>query len=133
MPPRRRQRGARAGPIEFPRRPTAQQLTDLHRYLERIYYDERNGGGFSTPGKLWREVRRRGYYTNVGMKRIEQYLNRLAPYTLFRPSRGRYPTPPVVVNGPLVQFDMDLVDVSRQAPANDSTKFLLTAIDLFTK
>ena len=131
MPPRRRQRGA--GPIDFPRRPTAQQLADLHRYLERIYYDERNGGGFSTPGKLWREVRRRGYYTNVGMKRIEQFLNRLPPYTLFRPSRGHYPTPPVVVNGPLMQFDMDLVDVSRQEAANDGTRFLLTAIDVFTK
>lgn len=133
MPAHRRRPVRGAGPIDFPRRPTPQQVTNLHRYLERIYYDERNGGGFSTPGKLWREVRRRGYYTNVGVKRIEQFLNRLSPYTLFRPSRGRYPTPPVVVNGPLMQFDMDLVDVSRQEAANDGTRFLLTAIDVFTK
>ena len=121
------------GGIQFPQRPTAEQLANLHRYLERIYYDERNGGGYGTPGKLWHEVRRRGYYKNVGVHRIEQFLNRLAPYSVFRPSRGKYTTPPVVVNGPLQQFDMDLVDVSRQRETNDGTRYLLTAIDVFSK
>ena len=136
MPPRRRgrqRRGQAAGPIQFPRRPTAEQLAQLHRYLQRIYYDERSGGAFSTPGKLWREVKRRQHYNNVGTKRIEHFLNTLAPYTLFRPSRSRFPTPPVIVNGPLEQFDMDLVDVSRQSSSNDGTRFLLTAIDVFSK
>ena len=119
--------------IDFPQRPTPDQLAHLHRYLQRIYYDERNGGGFSTPGKLWHEIRRRGYYRNVGVRRIEQFLNRLAPFSIFRPSRGKFPTPPVKVRGPLIQFDMDLVDVSRQAESNDGTRFLLTAIDVFTK
>jgi len=142
MPPRRRrpfgQRRRRpAAPpqqgIDFPLRPTAEQLSNLHRYLERVYYDERSGGGFSTPGKLWHEVRRRGYYRNVGVRRIEQFLTRLAPFSIFRPSRNKFPTPPVKVKGPLQQFDMDLVDVSRQAASNDGTHFLLTAIDVFTK
>ena len=140
MPPQRRrpvgQRRRRPPPqhgIDFPQRPTAQQLANLHRYLERLYYDERGGGGFSTPGKLWHEVRRRGYYRNVGVRRIEKFLNRLAPFSIFRPSRNKFPTPPVKVNGPLHQFDMDLVDVSRQAASNDGTRYLLTAIDVFTK
>lgn len=140
MPARRRravgQRRRRAQPpqaIDFPLRPTPEQLANLHRYLERIYYDERSGGGFSTPGKLWHEVRRRGYYRNVGIRRIEQFLTRLAPFSIFRPSRSKFPTPPVQVQGPLRQFDMDLVDVSRQAASNDGTNFLLTAIDVFTK
>ena len=132
MPPRRR-RGRGAGGGQFPRRPTAQQLEALHRYLERLYYDETAGGAYATPSKLWQEVRRRGYYTNVGLNRIEKFLNGLAPYTLFRPSRGKFPVPPVRVNEALEQFDMDLVDVSRQAEANDGTRFLLTAIDVFTK
>ncbi len=135
---RRRGRRGRGGAgvedgIVFPRRPTPEQLERLNRYLARLYYDETAGGGYGTPLKLWHEVRRRGYYTNVGLRRIEKFLNGLAPYTLFRPSRGKYPVPPVVVYGPLEQFDMDLVDVSRQADANDGTRFLLTAIDVFTK
>ena len=133
MPQRRKRATRKNDGIQYPRKPTLEQISKLHQYLERIYYDARSGGGYSTPGKLLQEVQRRGYYKKVGRRRIEHFLNRLAPYSVFRPSRGHFPTPPVVVNGPLHQFDIDLVDVSRQQSANDGVRYLVTAIDVFSK
>ena len=130
MPPRRRRR---VGPIVLPARPTQAQIQALYKYLDRIYFDPAAGASYSTPLKLLQEVKRRGHYPNVGLTRIRTYLNKHAPYTLYKPARTRFPTPPVYVTHMNQQFDMDLVDFSRQQADNDGIRYLLSAIDVLSK
>lgn len=131
MPPKRGKRRARNK--VFPSRPTDAQRQALYKYLDRIYYDPASGGSYSTPSKLRREVERRDYYRNVGYKIVQQYLNKHNTYTLYKPTRTRFPTPPVHVTAINEQFDMDLMDVSRNAGDNDGVRYLLSAIDVLSK
>ena len=105
----------------------------LHSYLDRIYYDSTSGGAFSSPSKLLHEVKRRGYYHNVGIRRISHYLNKQSAYTLYKPAKTRFPTPPVYVTSMNQQFDMDLMDTSRYASENDGVRYLLSAVDVLSK
>lgn len=119
--------------IIFPHKPNDQQLTALYKYLDRIYYDPSSGGGFTSPSKLLHEVKRRNYYRNVGMRRIQTYLNNQTTYTLYKPAKNKFPTPAVHVKKINEQFDIDLMDVSKDASENDGTRFLLSMIDVLSK
>lgn len=64
----------------------------VNRYLDRLYNDIGGGGAYSSPQKLLHEVRRRGDYANLGLKRIKNYLDSQATYTLYKPAVRRYQT-----------------------------------------
>lgn len=119
--------------IVFPNKPNNQQLATLYKYLDRIYYDPASGGAFSSPSKLLHEVKRRGYYRRVGLRRIQKYLNNQTTYTLYKPAKSKFPTPAVRVNKINEQFDIDLMDVSKDSSHNDGTRFLLSMIDVLSK
>lgn len=119
--------------INYPRKPNDKQKNALFRYLDRIYYDVNTGGSYSSVSKLLTEVRRRGHYMNVGLNRIKEYLNKQNAYSLYKPARTRFPTPPVHVTKINEQFEMDLMDVSRDSSFNDGVKFILTCIDDLSK
>ena len=119
--------------IIFPHKPNEQQLAALYKYLDRIYYDPSSGGGLTSPSKLLHEVKRRNYYKNVGLRRIQKYLNKQMTYTLYKPAKTKFPTPAVRVKKINEQFDIDLMDVSKDASENDGTRFLLSMIDVLSK
>ena len=129
--PRRRNR--RQQEIILPSKASQDEIKALHRYLDRIYFDGSSGGSYTSGSKLLREVKRRGYYKNLGITRIQNYLNKQDTYGLYKPTIDKFPTPPVFVTGMNKQQDMDLMDVSRDAKENDGVKFILTSIDVFSK
>ena len=133
MPAVRKKKGKQKEGILLPTNASVEELKRLHTYLDRIYYDPSSGGAYGSPGALLNEVKRRNYYRNVGKKRVTTYLERQLPYTVYRPAQKPKHTPIVRVSNIGGQFDMDLMDVTRQQSANDGTKFLLTAIDVFSK
>ena len=47
--------------ITLPSKITAKQKEDIHKYLDSIYYNTSSGGAYSSPSKLLKEVKRRGY------------------------------------------------------------------------
>ena len=132
MPPRRR-RARRQRQIDLPSKPSDIQLKALHKYLDRIYFDDTSGGAFGSPGKLLSEVKRRGYYLHVGLQRIKNYLNKHETYTLYKQVIAKFPTPPVFVTGVNEQMDMDLMDISKDSSDNQGIKYLLTSIDILSK
>ena len=119
--------------IVFPNKPNNQQIDALYKYLDRIYYDLTSGGAFSSLSKLLHEVKRRGYYLKVGLCRIQNYLNKQTTYTLYKPAKSKFATPAVRVNKINEQFDIDLMDVSKDSSDNDGTRFLLSMIDVLSK
>ena len=129
--PVRRNRGRQG--VVLPNKASEDQIKALHKYLDRIYFDDSAGGSFGTASKLVREVRRRGHYRNVGIGRIQNYLNKRDTYGLYKSTIDKFPTPPVFVTGINKQQDMDLMDVSRDAKENDGVKYIITSIDVLSK
>ena len=54
-------------------------------------------------------------------------------YTLHRPATRRFPRRKTIVQGPGVQLQADLMNVSSHAAQNDDTRFLLTTVDAFSR
>lgn len=105
----------------------------MRKYLDKIYHDPSSGGGYTTPEKLLKEVQRRGQYKRLGLRRIKHFLDNRTDYSLYKPLVTKFPTPPVRVSRLNQQFDMDLMDVSRQQSDNDGVRYILTAIDILSK
>ena len=119
--------------IKLPAKLSTKQKEAVYKYLDNIYYAPSSGGGYSSAGTLLKEVKRRGYYTNLGLHRIRHYLNKQNAYSLYRTAHTKFPTPPVRVTRFNQQIDMDLMDVSRYQSDNDGVRYLLSAICVFSK
>ena len=102
-------------------------------YLNRVYFNAENPGSFQSFDKVRRTVREHGRHT-LGNKRLQRWLHNQEPY-----SRNRVFLPHAIkrakvkVTGQHDQFDADLADFQKLAPANDNTHFLLVVIDVFSR
>ncbi len=63
---------------------------------------------------------------------VIEYLNNKPEYTLYRQNKTRFLKPPIIVNGPHIQFLTDLMDVGRFKEENDNVAFLLVCIHVFS-
>lgn len=105
----------------------------LHALLNKIYFDIKSVGSFGGVDLLWREVKRRSGCKKAKRDFIVQWLARNPTYTCFKPARVNFPRAPIVIDGPDVQWQTDLVDVSSIKEQNDGNTFLLTVIDAFSR
>ena len=108
-------------------------MSKFYKYLDSIYLDVTKPASFTSPNKLFLEVQRRGYYVFDDKRIIEDYLDGVPVYGLYKNSRKRFPTPPVIVLGPNIQGAADLMDVKRVADENDGIKYILVVIDDFSR
>ena len=93
--------------------------------LHRHYYDPKRVGSYGGVAALQRVV--------PAERDVERWLSTQDAYTLLKPVRRHFKRRCVVVGGPNLQWQADLVDMSRLKAANDGTTFLLTVIDVFSK
>ena len=95
----------------------------------RLYYDPSRPSAFSSLKKLQTAAK------EIGKKRgdIKAWLEKQDAYTLHRPLRKRFPRNPYTVNNIMGVWECDLIDVQALRKFNDGYKYLLTAIDVFSK
>jgi hypothetical protein len=117
----------------LPSKPSEAKTKDFYRYLKQIYTNPSQGASFVGAKKLLAEVERRGYYKNVKLKDVQNFLNSLTSYSLFKQAKHKFPRPPVHVTSIDSQISVDLVDVSNLASQNQGTKFLLTCIEILSR
>ena len=98
-------------------------------YLHHLYYET---GHFSGPQKLYQIVQSEGRH-KISQAYITAWLKKQDAYTLHRPVQHRFPRIRVVTQGKDDLWDADLADVSNVAKYNDGVRFLLVAIDVFTR
>lgn len=101
-------------------------------YLKRIYTDPKHPGSFSGPDKLLKVTRNDGLF-KVTRKDIRKFLESQDTYTVNRFVRRRFRRNKIIAHGVNDQFDIDLCDLSRLARYNSNVKFLLVAIDVFSR
>jgi len=98
--------------------------------LGDVYYDPLHEAAFGTLEKLKRVAR------NIGVAKpgeVKPWLEQQDAYTLHRPVRKRFPRNPYSVDSIMDVWECDLVEVQAFSRHNDSVKYLLTVIDIFSK
>jgi hypothetical protein len=105
---------------------------DWEEYLQKIYYDPKYPGSYSGPQKLYDAIRVEGKF-KIGLARIKKWLKSQQTYTLTRSARTRIKRNTVTVAGLDAQWDMDLADVANVSDKNDTVRFLLVMIDIFSR
>ena len=101
-------------------------------YLASIYYDVQHPGSYAGPDKLYKTVQAEGKF-KIGRYRIRKWLQDQETYSLTRSARRTFPRNRVVVAGRDSQWDIDLADMSALAKENDGYKYILVAIDIFSR
>src|SRR6266568_2007344 len=94
--------------------------------LESVYYDPRIAGSFGGVRPLARE-------SGVSERVVRNWMTSRDTYTLHKPPRRRFRRRKTLTMGIDDLWQADLVDLTSLVRQNDSYKFILTVIDVFSK
>lgn len=99
--------------------------------LGQKYFHAASPTGFVGSRTLKRELAR----SKVPLRDevVDDWLSGQDAYTLHKPIASKFPRRKTIVSGPQQQLQADLVDVQRHSADNDGVRFILTAIDVFSK
>ena len=107
-------------------------MADWKRYLSSIYFDPKHPGSFAGPEKLYKVVKSEGEY-KIGLPKITRWLQDQESYSLSKGVRRSFERSRVIVEGIDSQWDADLADMASLSESNDGFKYLLVAIDVFSR
>lgn len=102
---------------------SAQRVEDV---LKSIYYNIEHPASFASALKLSKA-------SKVPIKKTKEWLATQDTYTLHKSVRFKFPRRKVMSYGIGDLIQIDLVDLSKFAKYNRGVKYLLTAIDVFSK
>ena len=108
--------------------------------LEKTYLNPSQAASFSNAQSLRKNLQsqkrqiKRGQHVRVpSLKDIQLWLMEKRPYTTHRPLRKKYKMKKVIVGGVNIQLQMDLVDMQQWSVENDGHRYILLAIDCFSR
>lgn len=94
--------------------------------LEKTYYDTKNPGSYGGVTRLARA-------TQLPIKVVRDWLMKQDVYTLHKPVRVNFRRRKVIAYGIGELMQCDLIDLSKLSKQNNGIKYVLTAIDVFSK
>jgi transposase InsO family protein len=108
--------------------------------LEKAYFNPAHAGSFSsakglrTSLQMKKQSQKRGNRVRLPtQKQIQNWLLTKRAYTAHRPARKKYPMKQVIVSGVNTQIQADLVEMQPWANTNDGYRYILLAIDCFSR
>ena len=104
---------------------------DWKEYLENKYFDTVSPISFSGSTKMYLYLKKMGF--KVGLHKIKRWLHDQDAYSLQRPLRRKFKRRRVISQGIYLLWDTDLADVSNLQKYNPDIKYLLVAIDTFSR
>ncbi len=104
----------------------------LSSYLESIYYDPKHPGSFSGPKTLYKAVKGEGKRI-ISMGKVKKWLKSQETYTMHRKMVRKFKHNRVQVDHIDEQWDADLMDMQYYTKVNDGIRFVLIAIDIFSR
>ena len=102
---------------------------DFESRAENVYYDPSKVGSLGGASALGRALEDK----SRDLRSTRDWLSGQDAYTLHRPALKKFKHRPTIVRGPGVQLQADLMDVRSHSRHNDEVKFLLTAVDVFSR
>ncbi len=120
--------------IRLPLKPLSEIEEAFLKYLKYLYLNEQSPVAFLSPQKILLQINKDKKYTNIGIRRLKKYLSSYDSYTL---NRQRH-TPKkefrrYVAQRINHQIEIDLLSIERFAKSNNDIKWILAAIDVFSK
>ena len=103
----------------------------MEKALRKIYLDPRDPGGLGGESTLFKRARQLGL--KATKKQVREFLKSQDPYTLHKKRRRRFKRSVTYVPRIDIQWQADLSDLSKLEKYNDGTRFLLFAIDVFSR
>ena len=83
---------------------------------------------FSSPNRVFKHFNR-----SIPISKIKKWLLASDTYTLHRQPRAPKPRNPTYAYYKRYQFQIDLIEIGKMANVNDNYRYLLTAIDIFSR
>ena len=83
---------------------------------------------FASPGLIYQH-----YNKQIPIKTIKNWLKNVDSYTLHKQTKLTKPRNPTYAYFKRYQFQIDLIDLGHLSEDNDNYRYLLTAIDIFTR
>ena len=102
-----------------------------YKILHEIYTTPSNPGSFGGPTRLYEAARRQGY--EVSLDHVNEYLQRSLPYTLNKQARRKFPRNRTTAFYIDEVWQMDLIEMPNISESNDGARYILVAIDVFSK
>lgn len=99
--------------------------------LNKAYFDPSHEVGFSSPQGLYKYFKSKGQ--SIGLQFIKDFLMKQDSYTLHRRRVNKFIRRKTVTAKPGLQIQIDLLDLTGLKRFNNGYKFLLTAIDTFSR
>jgi transposase InsO family protein len=97
-------------------------------HLRRRWSNYTQKGAFTGIGKF-----KRATCSKLSARQIANELRKIETYRLHFPVRKNYPRRVIYVGGINKQWYIDLADIQKHSGANNRKRFILTAIDAFSK
>ena len=107
-------------------------MTSWETLLKENYFAPNKTASYSGPSKVIPFLKKNGY-TNVTYKEVANWLKDNEAYSLHQKALKPKKLSKVVVEGTDSQWDIDLMEIGSLAKKNDGFKFILIAIDVFSK
>lgn len=115
--------------------PRKQTVTKKDQLFKRLFYDPKKPGALSGVNALHEAAVRTNKNKRIKISKddVKNFLQGQDTYTMHKLPRKNFSRRRVIVSGPRVQFQCDLVDMSKHASQNKNFKWILVVIDVFTK
>ena len=101
-------------------------------YIKRLYNDPKRAGSFTSPLKLYRAIQKEGKH-RISLNKIKGWLSKQEVYTLHKSVNRKIKRRKVIVRGIDYQWDYDLGYMDKYAEENNSYKYILLSIDIFSR
>lgn len=105
---------------------------NIDRYLRSIYYDPEEPGSFGGVNSLYNRVKKDNTH-NIGKQRVRKWLAAQDTYSLFRPAVYKFQKRRIMSAKKNYLWEIDLLDMDKYKKENEGYKFILFAIDTFTR
>lgn len=103
----------------------------MEDYLASVYYNPAQPASYSGPSKILKQAKADG--KKINLRQIKEWLRGQETYTLHHQVQRKFPRNRVIVDGIDEQWDVDLMDMGNVSKDNNGVKYVLVAIDIFSR
>ena len=104
----------------------------MDQYFQDTFYDPANPAAFSSIAKVRKSALKAGF-ANASWGKTRDWLAKQEAYTLFKKSKRKFKRNVIPLVRIDFQWEVDLLDFKELADQNDGYKYILCAIDSFSK
>ena len=105
---------------------------EVDKYLSSIYFKAGHPASYAGTDKLYETIKKEGKF-RMSKNKINEWISKQDGFSLQKQIKHKVVRPTVIVSGIDTQWDMDTGCMNRYSRSNDGYKYIMLAIDIFSK